>query len=125
MYSFFAIAASGDSQCTTVGRMYSARPSFTRRSPSRCLAVTSVTPGSLISASIDFEMASAMPGTVNGARLASGSSGGSGRTEATRCAIAFAISRPCRLTQMPEQLMQPRPLFANTLSTITSRCFSH
>ena len=70
------------------------------------------------------EMASAAPGIVNAARLASGLSGLSGRTAASRFASASAISRVCRLAQMPEQLMQPRPLLAYTLSTIRSRYFS-
>jgi hypothetical protein len=39
MYSFDAMAASGDSQCTTVGRRYSARPFFTTRAESRYFAV--------------------------------------------------------------------------------------
>ena len=83
--------------------------------------MTSVTPGACRSASIDCEIASATPGTVNAARLASGCSGGSGTTAASRFAIASAISRVWRLAQMPEQLMQPRPLLRKTLSTITSR----
>ena len=71
-----------------------------------------------------LEIESAVPGMVNAARLASGSPGGKGRTLASRRAMASAISRPWRLTQMPEQLMHPRPLLAKTLSTIMSRCFS-
>ena len=35
--------------------------------------------------------------------------------------VASAIALLWRLTQMPEQLMHPRPLFRKTLSTITSR----
>ena len=34
------------------------------------------------------------------------------------------LSEPRRLAQIPEQLMHPRPLFPNTLSTMTSRYFS-
>src|SRR5439155_11587156 len=83
MYSFDAIAAAGDSQCTTVGRRYSAFPCFTTRGWSpRYVAVTSATPGDVRSASIDCAIASATPGTVKAARLESGCSGGSGCTVA-------------------------------------------
>ncbi len=64
-------------------------PCLTTRGTSRCRAVTSVTPGVCRSASIACEMASATPGTVNAARLASGSSGGSGRIAASRSATAL------------------------------------
>src|SRR5207249_2647620 len=40
-------------------------------------------------------------------------------------ARASAILRPCLDTHMPEQLMQPRPLFTSTLLTMMSRYFSH
>ena len=56
------------------------------------------------------QTASAWPGTVKAARAALGSSGGSGSTGPMRSAMASAISLVCRDTQMPEQLMQPRPL---------------
>ena len=61
------------------------------------------------------------PGAVNAASAASGSSCGSGAIGPRRCAIASAISRVCRDAQMPEQLMQQRPLLINTLVTIRSR----
>ena len=41
-----------------------------------------------------------------------------------RSAMASAISLVCRDAQMPEQLMQPRPLLTSTLSTMMSRYFS-
>ena len=72
-----------------------------------------------------FQMALAAPGTVNAARLAFGSSGGFGSTGPNRSARACAISLVWREAQMPEQLMQPRPLLRNTLSAIMSRYFSH
>ena len=53
---------------------------------------------------------SACPGTVKAARADLGSSGGSGCTGPMRSASASAISFVCRDAQMPEQLMQPRPL---------------
>ena len=90
--------------------------------PSRYFAVTSVTPG-------------ACEVGVDRLRDRLGDAGHGERREAgvrmlrrqrldlrpAACAIASAISRVWRLAQMPEQLMQPRPLFRNTLSTITSR----
>ena len=42
---------------------------------------------------------------------------------ARRC--ASAIFSVCRDAQTPEQLMQPRPLLTKTLSTMMSRYFSH
>ena len=89
MYSFFAAGASGESQCSTVGSRYSARPSSRLADAWRYVAVTSVTPGVCRSASIAFEIASAVPGTVNAARLASGWSVGSGRISAMRFAMRF------------------------------------
>ena len=85
---------------------------MTTRGPSRNFAVTSVTPSAFRLESMAAEIASAAPGIVNAARLASGLSGLSGRMAARRFASASAISRVCRLAQMPEQLMQPRPLLA-------------
>ena len=67
------------------------------------------------------EIAGACPGTVNAASSAWGSSGGRGAMGPMRSATASAISRVCRDAQMPEQLMQPRPLLMATLSTIRSR----
>ena len=81
----------------------------------------SATPCAFRSASIDCEMASATPGTVKAARPALGSVGGSASTLASRAARASAISFVCRLAQIPDALMQLRPLLMNTLSTITSR----
>ena len=57
-----------------------------------------------------FHTPCAMPGTVNAARPAAGSSGGRTSTGPSRSASAWAISRVWREAQMPEQLMQPRPL---------------
>ena len=79
MYSFFAIGGvrrlavhDGRQQVVGASLLDDAR----RRRGT--LAVTSVTPGACRSASIACEIASATPGTVNAARLASGWSGGSG-----------------------------------------------
>ena len=71
-----------------------------------------------------FEIASAAPGTVKAASPAFGFSGARGSTAASRLARASAISRLCRLTHTPEQLIQLRPLFAYTLSKIKSKYFS-
>ena len=69
-------------------------------------------------------MAGACPGTVNAARAAFGSSGGNGAIGPSFSASAAAIARPLRGVQMPELLMQLRPLLISTLSTIRSRCCS-
>ena len=66
-------------------------------------------------------IASATPGRVNAARGALGSAIGRGSTGPIRSARASAISLPCREAQMPEQLMQLRPLLTNTLSVIKSK----
>ena len=65
------------------------RASFlTSRGSSRCLAVTSVDPARLqVRRRSTGEIASATPGTVNAARPAFGSSGGSGVTRPSRCAM--------------------------------------
>ena len=76
MYSRFAIARSGESQWTIVGRRYAQRGLSTRRWPN--FEVSSVTPGSFDSAAICRQIACAAPGTVNAARLAVGSSGSFG-----------------------------------------------
>ena len=75
----------------SVGRRKSCESFCTSRSPSRYLAVTSVTPGSLSRSSIWLCIASAAPGSVKAARPASGSDIGFGATGPSRFARASAI----------------------------------
>ncbi len=89
--------------------------------PRPVFGVMCVTPLSLSWPSIIFQIAGAAPGVVNAASFASGSSGGLAVTGPIFLAIAAAISLVWRLAQIVLVLMQPRPLLANTLSTMMSR----
>ena len=108
MYSFLATAASGDAA------VHDRRPQVARTlllDQPRAVLGGHVGDAGLLQVLLDLpHTAVPMPGTVNAARPAFGSSGGSASIGPSRSASAWAISFVCREAQMPEQLMQPRPV---------------
>ena len=118
MYSAFAINGSGLLQWATTGRSQPHRSPSTSRGP--YVSVGWLTPCAASPPSICPQVALAAPGIVNAASFALGSSGGRTSTGPSRSAKAAAIASVCRLAQIAEQLMQPRPPLMATLSTIMS-----
>ena len=118
--SVFANGCSASLHHITVGLRKVQPSNSTTRSP----VVNSVAPGSLRWRSMSDEIPCAAFGFAHAAIPASGWSNGFGSMRDRRSANASAISRPCAVTHRPEALMQDRPPFFATDSTMRSRyCF--